>query len=86
MMIITIRSMMKSKLLLVKLAISSSVIKNTDNMITRIFRGLYIANKTSSLIFIYYHYFLLKPWVQDASEARTFDQCGYCLRNLIIEQ
>jgi len=78
--------MMKSKLLLVKLAISSSVIKKTDNMITRIFRGLYIANKTSSLMFIYYHYFLLKPWVLDASEARTFDQWGYCSRNLIIEQ
>jgi hypothetical protein len=55
--------MMKSKILLVKLAINSSVIKNTDNKITRIFRGLYIANKTSSLMFIYYYYFLLKPWV-----------------------
>ena len=63
MIIIAIKSMMKSKLLLVKLAINSSVIKNTDNKITRIFRGLYIANKTSSLMFIYYYYFLLKPWV-----------------------
>jgi len=62
MMIIAIKSTMNNRVLLVKLAINSSVIKNTDNRITRIFRGLYIANKTPSLMFIIYHYFLLKPW------------------------
>ncbi len=86
MIIITIRSMMKSKLLLVKLAISSSVIKKTDNMITRIFRGLYIANKTSSLMFIHYYYFFIKTLGWVTREARTFDQWSYCARNLIINQ
>ena len=76
--------MMKSKLLLVKLAINSSVIKNIENTITRTFRGLYIANKTSSLMVIYYYYFLLKPWVlvQRAKLARLIN--GFTVHTTLL--